>query len=171
MKPEDLASEIDESANSAPPQPPLSRLGARGSETLAWHAMAEEHHQHGLRQLLARILGPKVDNNSASIIAEFLVYRCMLCDERPGVITRVEALWEWRCITCVLGLQADDTWEHPSSDYMHIMRHRSIHIHPGSSPARCLSTGSEGLREDSTLKNALRDPFVPRVFVVKCFVE
>ena len=117
--------------------------------------MAEEHHQYELRQLLACILGPKFDNNTATIIAAFTgrrLSRCILCDERPGVITKVGAIWEWRCITCALELLPDDTWEH-----------RSIHIQPGSSQASCLSTGSAGLRVDLTLRNALRDPSVPIV--------
>ena len=41
---------------------------ARGSETRAWHAMAEEHHRHGLRQLLARILSSKVDTSTLHVI-------------------------------------------------------------------------------------------------------
>ena len=97
--------------------------------------MTEEDSQTGLRQLGARMLGQKVDSNVASLIARFLNYRCMICDERPGVFTKIGNVCEWRCMTCALALPPDYTW------------YRSIHYHAGSSPA---GGHSEGVSSSDT---------------------
>ena len=98
-------------------------------------AMAEEDRQRGLRQLAAQMLGQTVDPNVASLIARFLNYRCMLCDEEPGVFTKNGNICEWRCMTCALALLPDETW------------YRSIHYHAGSSPA---GGPSEGVSSSDT---------------------
>ena len=92
--------------------------------------MTEEDSQKGLRQLVARILGLKIDSNVASLIVRFLNHRCMICDAERGVFTTIGNICEWRCMTCALALLPDDTWGH-----------RSIHNHPGSSPAGGHSEG------------------------------
>ena len=71
--------------------------------------MAEDDSQTGLRQLVAYILGVKVDHNVASLIARFLNFRCMICDEGPGVLTKIGNIFEWRCMECALGLLAPAT--------------------------------------------------------------
>ena len=92
--------------------------------------MSEEEGQVGLRKLVACILERKLPQNVAAVVACFLSYRCMICDEGPGVFIKVFNICEWRCMTCSLALLPDDTWGH-----------RSIHNHSGSSPASGLSEG------------------------------
>ena len=106
-------------------------------------AMAEEDRQRGMRQLVSQMLGQKVDSSVASLIARFLNYRCMICDERPGVFTKIGNICEWRCMTCALALLPDDTWGH-----------RSIHNHPGSPPAGGHSEGVSS-SESSALSEVL----------------
>ena len=62
--------------------------------------MVEEDSQTGLRQLVAHILGVKVDHNVASLIARFLNFRCMICDEEPGVLTAWIALLDYSPRQC-----------------------------------------------------------------------
>ena len=96
---------------------------------------AEDNKQRGLKQLVSQMLGQQVDSSVASLIARFLNFRCMICDERPGVFTKIGNICEWRCMTCALALLPDDTW------------YRSIHYHAGSSPA---GGHSEGVSSSDT---------------------
>ena len=61
-------------------------------------AEAEEGRRKGLKQLVSQLLGQKVDRHVASLIGRFLNFRCMLCDERLGIFTKVGNICEWRCI-------------------------------------------------------------------------
>ena len=61
-------------------------------------AEAEENRRKGLKQLVSQLLGQKVYPNVASLIGRFLNFKCMLCDERLGIFTKVGNICEWRCI-------------------------------------------------------------------------
>ena len=102
-------------------------------------AMAEENRQRGLKQLVSQMLGQKVDSSVASLIGRFLNFRCMLCDERLGIFTKVGNICEWRCIDCFVGLSTDRV----STAY------RSIHHHVGSSARSGPSSGVSS--SDTTL--------------------
>ena len=102
-------------------------------------AQAEENRRKGLKQLVSQMLGQKVDPNVASLIGRFLNFRCMICDERPGVFTKIGNICEWRCMDCFIGLSTDRV----------STASRSIHHHVGSSARSGPSSGVSS--SDTTL--------------------
>ena len=102
-------------------------------------AEAQERRRKGLKQLVSQLIGQKVDHHVASLIGGFLNFRCMLCDERPGIFTKIGNICEWRCMDCFVGLSTDRV----STAY------RSIHHHVDSSARSGPSSGVSS--SDTTL--------------------
>ena len=69
--------------------------------------------------------------------------RCVLCDERPGQLCRIDDVYELRCLTCVKGMIDNESpFAKPLVDG--IVREKwSFLLCPIGSSLRDLSSGSE----------------------------